>query len=274
MNTQFHRAVAGSLCFALLAGSTLLVGTGPLNPPAGAVTGTAKPLGEVEPRTAINAVNTPGDADSLYTITQPGSYYLTGNVTGESGKHGIKISANGVTVDLNGFEMSGVPGMGAFDGVTLSLPGAANVTVLNGSLRGWGDCGIELGSANNVLVRDVQTNGNAGTGILVFSGSTVTGCGARNNGGGRHQHPVQRFGAAVHRLWQRWRRLPPGLGVNGSELQRGVQRRPRLLRRHVVQSAGMFEFSQHPRRVQRLARLHSHRVLGAQQPRQRRDADQ
>jgi len=59
---------------------------GDLNPPPGPVAPTMKSLSEVEPRIAINATNTPGDADSLFKITQPGSYYLTGNITGVAGK--------------------------------------------------------------------------------------------------------------------------------------------------------------------------------------------
>ena len=51
---------------------------GPLAPP-GAAAPTTKTLDQVEPRIAINSTNTPGDADSLYKITQPGSSYLTGN---------------------------------------------------------------------------------------------------------------------------------------------------------------------------------------------------
>ena len=48
--------------------------SGSLTPPAGPVAPTPGP----EPRIAINATNTPGDADSVYRIAQPGSYYLTG----------------------------------------------------------------------------------------------------------------------------------------------------------------------------------------------------
>jgi hypothetical protein len=49
-----------------------VVMAGPLTPPAGPIAATMKTISEVEPRTAINAVNTPGDANSLYKITQPG----------------------------------------------------------------------------------------------------------------------------------------------------------------------------------------------------------
>src|SRR5881392_43776 len=89
---------------------------GPLNPPAGPVASSYKTLTEVEPRTAISAANTPGDSDSLFKITQPGSYYLTGNIQGVSGKHGVEIAASGVTLDLNGFDLLGAPG--SLDGVS------------------------------------------------------------------------------------------------------------------------------------------------------------
>ena len=57
-----------------------LVVAGPLTPPAGPVASTYKTLSEVEPRIAINAANTPGNAANLFIINQPGSYYLTGNI--------------------------------------------------------------------------------------------------------------------------------------------------------------------------------------------------
>src|SRR5437762_13979859 len=94
---------------AAVAVTGLIASAGNLNPPAGPVTPTMKTLTEVEPRIAINATNTPGDSDSLFKITQPGSYYLTGNITGVAGKHGIEIAASGVTLDLNGFDLLGAP---------------------------------------------------------------------------------------------------------------------------------------------------------------------
>src|SRR5690242_20378891 len=83
---------------------------GPLNPPAGPVASTYKTLNEIEPRTPIGPATTPGDADSVYTITQPGSYFLTGDVAGQAGKHGIEIEASHVSIEFNGFRLLGVPG--------------------------------------------------------------------------------------------------------------------------------------------------------------------
>ena len=62
-----------------------------------------KKLDEIEARTIVNTADTPGDATNTFIISAPGSYYLTGNLTGDTGKHGISIQANDVTLDLNGF---------------------------------------------------------------------------------------------------------------------------------------------------------------------------
>src|SRR5688572_3995985 len=111
-NRVRNLAVAGALAAAAAA---LVVSAGPLNPPPGPVGSTYKTLTEVEPRTPVSSVNTPGDPDSLFRITQPGSYYLTANLAGVAGKHGIEIDADDVTLDLCGFELKGVAG--SLDGV-------------------------------------------------------------------------------------------------------------------------------------------------------------
>lgn len=152
---------------------------GPLNPPVGPVAPTPGP----EPRIAVSAINTPGDADSLFKISQPGSYYLTGNVTGVVGKHGIEIAATGVTLDLNGFELRGVAG--SLDGVSATGSDASNLAVRNGSVREWGGDGVDLtatSSATNTVV-DVIASANGGDGIVVSFRSMVSRCVATDNGG-------------------------------------------------------------------------------------------
>jgi hypothetical protein len=169
-----------SLLMFLLAAPALAL-AGPLDPPAGPIAPTPGP----EPRTAISATNTPGDADSLYKITQPGSYYLTGNITGVVGKHGIEIAASGVTIDLMGFDLVGVSAMGAFDGITATALNLTNITIVNGSLRNWGDEGIDFRNfgASSCVVERVVASGNAGDGILVGPTSTLTDCTATSNAG-------------------------------------------------------------------------------------------
>src|SRR5438876_7759228 len=42
-----------------------------------------------------------------FTISQPGSYVLNGNLTAAASGTGITVSASNVTVDLQGFDLSG-----------------------------------------------------------------------------------------------------------------------------------------------------------------------
>lgn len=187
MNPMSWRALAATVLVGASVGAmtlaAVLLAAGPLNPPAGPVASTYKTLTEVEPRIAVSAANTPGDADSLFKITTPGSYYLTGNITGVAGKHGIEIAASGVTLDLSGFELAGLPAMGAFDGVTVTVPALRNIAVLNGSVRNWGDDGVDLFTLTVSCARigDIRASGNVDNGIVVGSISTVTNCTALLN---------------------------------------------------------------------------------------------
>lgn len=155
---------------------------GPIDPPAGPVAPTPGP----EPRIAVNTANTPGDADSQFKITQPGSYYLAGNITGVSGRIGIEIAASNVTLDLNGFAMIGVPGsLVAIDGSANGVGGFFGITIRNGSITNWSSVGVFLGSLVNVptrhLVENLEVNAVTGgplggIGIGVGAGSAVRNC--------------------------------------------------------------------------------------------------
>ena len=173
---------AGRLALATLAVGFVAAVAGPLNPPAGPV---APPPGP-GPRTASNDANTPGDADSLFKITQPGSYYLTGNITGVTGKHGIEIAASGVTIDLNGFSLLGLSSASAFDGIAVSTPNLSAITIRNGSIRNWGDDGVDLRSVfiAGTAIIDVRAADNVDVGIAASDNAVINGCSATNNGTG------------------------------------------------------------------------------------------
>ncbi len=166
----------------LAAGTFLTAGraeAGPLTPP-----GPPVPTPGPEPRVAINVENTPGDANSVFRIEQPGSYYLTGNVAGESDKHGIAVAVNNVTIDLMGFALLGVAN--SLDGVRAEGE-RHNIAVRNGQVIGWGQGGIYLATVNNptgFLVEDIVASGNGTVGISVGRNAVVRNCVARNNSNG------------------------------------------------------------------------------------------
>ena len=116
-----------------------------------------------------------------FTIDECGSYFLTGCLTGAAGQDGITIAADDVTIDLNGFSLTGVPG--SLDGIARG--GNFNRwTVQNGNVTAWGGDGIDLfsGVNNEVTVERVRSSGNGGRGIVVAGRAIVRDCVATNNG--------------------------------------------------------------------------------------------
>ncbi len=158
---------------------------GPIAPPAGPVAPTHKTLTEVEPRTAINATNTPGDGTSTFIIAQSGSYYLAGDTTGDPGKRGITIDAPNVTIDLNGFTLQGPASSG--DGIYSSINASSSITIKNGTVRDWGASGISFNFGfvldQAVTIEHVTANDNGLYGIYTYSiGTIINDCAANKNG--------------------------------------------------------------------------------------------
>ncbi len=166
------------LCYAL--GLTSFVVAGDLNPPAGPVLSTMKNLVQVEPRMAITATNTPGDATSTFLITLPGSYYLTGDVIGEANKAAINITVSNVAVDLNGFSLIGMAGTRRGVRVTAGLE---DVRIENGTIKNWGLTGLSNTSRRG-LIRNVSVSGNAGFGIDAGDTALIESCIVESNGSG------------------------------------------------------------------------------------------
>lgn len=177
MSSKIFALVVAVVCS--LIGAVVLSIAGPLNPPGGAVSPTYKTLTEVEPRIAVNSTNTPGDAISVYKITQPGSYYLTGNMTGVSGKHGIYIAASKVTLDLNGFVLSGVSG--SLSGISTISNGYSGISITNGVLAFWGQHGVDLASNYSFTCSRLKLISNSLYGIVVGHGGVISDCVASTN---------------------------------------------------------------------------------------------
>jgi parallel beta-helix repeat protein len=163
-HTKRQKLVIG---VALVLALTAVLMAGELEPwaPPG---GTMKQLDHIEPRTALHSEMFP------VTISAPGSYYLTGNVTAISG---IAITANDVTIDLNGFTLEGTGGGSGIQGSSLR-----NITIRNGTVRDWGTSGIELTATANVMIERVVASNNAQHGILSGFQSLVIDCRALENG--------------------------------------------------------------------------------------------
>jgi parallel beta-helix repeat protein len=175
---------------------------GSLTPP-GAPAPTMKSLDQVEARTPIDPTQ-PGFT-LPFTITQPGSYYFTANITATGSVAGIIVAADDVRLDLNGFALTGGGG-GSARGI--DVPAARkNLHIYNGTTRGWAGGGVRADNATNSsleklrasansggalvgalvigngsLIQDCVASNNATNGIKTFSGTTVIGCTASSNG--------------------------------------------------------------------------------------------
>jgi hypothetical protein len=104
-----------------------------------------------------------------YKITKSGSYFLAENlaVTGKKGT-AIVVKADNVTINLNGFTISGL-GTGS-TGTGIDASAATGVLILNGTITGYGT-GIALSS--NSTIQNVQILSDAADGVNVAGSSCV-----------------------------------------------------------------------------------------------------
>jgi hypothetical protein len=152
---------------------------GPLTPP-GAPAPTHKTLTEVEPRTAINATNTPGDASHVYIISQSGSYYLTEDIVTAGTVSGIRIEADQVQLDLSGFTIRGPGNLPPNAGIVSTA--VSGIHIMNGFVSGYSTC-VDLSLAT-VIRADSLSMSSGGQGMTTGGDAHISNCDvySTNNG--------------------------------------------------------------------------------------------
>jgi parallel beta-helix repeat protein len=80
---------------------------------------------------------------------------------------------------LNGFALVGA-GSGLFDGIHVPAT-RINLCIRNGTIRSWGNNGIDLNSSSNSQVERLRVSNSVGNGMAVGPGSTVMACTAASN---------------------------------------------------------------------------------------------
>jgi hypothetical protein len=146
---------------------------------------------EINQACAVNGGCFDGDAAGFpVTITQSGSYQLTGNLDlTDVNLTAILITAQDVSLDLGGFTISGPTVCNGFppscaplgSGVGIEASGfnRRNISIKNGTIRGTGSDGVLL--QNSSVVEHLRVLGTGGHGIAAGAGSRITASVAEQN---------------------------------------------------------------------------------------------
>lgn len=128
----------------------------------------------------------PGDSPGLpVTITQPGSYVLTSNLTtSDVDQTLIQISTHNVSVDLNGFSLVGpvsctgspneCSASGSGNGITLSACSSQpcrGLHIRNGTIRGMGRSALGLYYGKGVILENLSLIENGSYGLHTWTGT-------------------------------------------------------------------------------------------------------
>ena len=128
--------------------------------------------------TVARAAAAPTELSSCQTIFSPGAYVVTQNLSNPSGDC-LLLEADQVTIDLNGFVVSGAgSGIASAGGGTRFLTAIRNGTVIGGAH------GIGLASGRATMVERVRARGGNGWAVLLAEEAVVKDCIAVDGDGG------------------------------------------------------------------------------------------
>lgn len=141
---------------------------------------------EINQARALAGGVTPGDTAGFpVTLSQPGSYRLTSNLTVDENTTAIEITSGHLSIDLNGFEISGPNSCSASSpnppisinctltgtGIGISAANALDdISIRNGGVRGMGNRGISLQAGNQHLLENLNVSNNRDRGISAGNG--------------------------------------------------------------------------------------------------------
>ena len=141
---------------------------------AAMVLGLAASAGAVDGTIEINQAKVLAAGGFPFVIsTANTSYRLTSSLSVPASTNGINVTANSVTIDLNGFTISG-PGSSS---APIGINAVDDITVENGTITGFG-LAAKLGTSG--IVRKVHADSNVNGINMVGDFGLVEGCTANN----------------------------------------------------------------------------------------------
>lgn len=141
---------------------------------------------EINQARALAGGVTPGDAAGFpVTLSLPGSYRLTSNLTVDENTTAIEISSGHLSIDLNGFEISGPNACSTTSftpplninctlsgtGIGISAPNPFDdISIRNGGIRGMGNRGVSLNPSYQHHLENLSVSHNGDRGISAGNG--------------------------------------------------------------------------------------------------------
>jgi hypothetical protein len=141
---------------------------------------------------ALAGAVTPGDAPGFpITLAAPGTYKLTSDLVVPAGTDGVRIAADNVTLDLNGYTIKGAlecSGSGDELACGAAMSGSGVIaeqgtqfsTLRNGIVRSFGLEGVMLGAS--ATIDGINARGNGTYGIVAYENTTIANSQANRNG--------------------------------------------------------------------------------------------
>lgn len=155
MRTRVLQCLPATAAFSLVAA---FAAAGSLSPP-GAPAPTMRSLADISPATTISSLP--------FTITQPGTYTFSQSlVCPSTSDPAIRVLANDVTLDLNGFTLRGTPGAGN-TGILVERKGFRS---RNGNVVLFDDRGVDASSTASIALEDITVR-QCSSGVRLSSGS-------------------------------------------------------------------------------------------------------
>ena len=129
---------------------------------------------------STDSVRLPGTPISgQTTISAPGHYYLTRNITVPGAVIVITIAASDVSLDLGGFTIRGNDAAGSW-GIWVAGGGHGDITISNGTVRDF-QFGLDTANGSRVRIDHIHATSNA-RGIQLGSNNVLSDCTSISNG--------------------------------------------------------------------------------------------